>query len=309
MHVSCYDGFNRNDPYSGKKYEGLNQPIRPINPGGQQYQENNSIMTLGDLDNFDNVPPLHQATRTSGSLMSSSGYKTESNRGWTSAFYSNDSGQPPPLRKMLLNFYLNLHQTSPTLSYVTTVCIIVFILWQVPEFSKEFLQHHFVCSARNVIERKRIHPVILCAVSHTGLRHLFVNIYAFITFGSTVKNFIKKKNLSLLMFVIGSALSGSFFHLLLTPEVGSLGLSGVTLALFAFVARIYPARQFRILFFPSIRVYAQHALLFAIFVSIFGILTGSKNGIAHATHAGGLLFGLIYYEAYVNGFLKRRGRR
>ena len=281
--------------------------------GGGGDDHKNSIMTLGDLDGTNDDSYSSNSARdfykntshvNNQQPLSSRVYRPMENS-WASAFYSTDRSQPPPLRQIAYNFFVNLHNLSPTLSYGTMLCFAVFVLWQVPELSRGVLQRHFVCSYTNVIEGKRLHAMLLSALSHSGIRHLFLNIYAYVTFGGTVKNAMNRQSLSLFPFVLGSALMGSLFHLLLSRNAGSLGLSGVTLALFAFVARIYPSRQFRVIFFPSLRVYAQHALLFAIIVSVFGILTGSNQGIAHATHLGGLAFGLCYYEAFVSGILKK----
>ena len=278
--------------------------------GGGSY-EPNSIATLGDLDSTGSADDYYKNRSNMNNHnrqpLSSQVYRPMENS-WASSFYSTDRSQPPPIRQMIYNFFVTLHQLSPTLSYGTVLCSAVFVLWQIPELARGILQKHFVCNYMNVVEKKRLHSTLLCALSHSGFRHFLLNMYAYVSFGGTVKNAIDRQNLRLFPFVLGSAIVGSLFHLLLSRDAGSLGLSGVTLAMFAFVARMYPSRQFRVIFFPGIRVYAQHALIFAVCVSVFGIITGSNQGIAHATHLGGLIFGLTYYEAFLKGLLKRRRR-
>lgn len=157
-----------------------------------------------------------------------------------------------------------------------------------------------------MLEKKRVHAMLLSAVSHASFRHLFLNIYAFFTFGPTVNSALRRKRIPLYTFVLGSALLGSLCHLLLSPHAGSIGLSGVTFAMVAFVARLYPARQFKVMFFPRFSIYSQHALIFAFIVSIIGALSGQAGGLAHATHLGGLIFGVLFHEAFESGTLMKK---
>merc|ERR1719215_1844669 len=165
------------------------------------------------------------------------------------------------------------------------------------------LRDHFICSGYTVLKKKRVHAMLLSAVSHASFRHLFLNIYAFFTFGPTVNTALKRQRIPLYTFVLGSALLGSLCHLLLSPHAGSIGLSGVTFAMFAFVARLFPARQYKVMFFPRLSIYSQHALIFAFAVSIIGVLSGQTGGLAHATHLGGLIFGVLFHEAFESGIL------
>lgn len=237
---------------------------------------------------------------------------------WPNSYGNDQAIPPPPIKEMLYTFVMNLHRSSPTLSYGTVSSLIIFVFWQFPVLARGLLQNHFVCSSYNVIRKKRIHTMFLSAISHSSFRHLFVNLYAFVTFGSDVQKVIPRKVKrnsslykmsvdSLLPFVLGSAITGSLCHLLLTHSsgAGSLGLSGVTFALFAFIARVYPSRQLRIIFLPKLRIYFYHALLFSIAASVLGVLSGKHDGVAHATHLGGLAFGLGYHEAFSRGWLQR----
>lgn len=147
--------------------------------------------------------------------------------------------------------------------------------------------------------------MFLSAISHSSLVHMLLNLYGLFTFGPSVRQTIAPAGLPIWPFVVGACIISSAFFLALSPYGGCLGLSGVTLAMLAFYARANPSNVlgFMVGFIP-IRMPAEYALTGIFVMSLLGVLTkGSKDGVAHATHIGGIVFGVSYFELFARGWL------
>lgn len=81
----------------------------------------------------------------------------------------------------------------------------------------------------------------------------------------------------------------------------------MTLAMLAFDARVYPSKELgMVVHFVPIQMPAQYVLMVIGAMSILGVLgAGGRANVAHATHLGGLVFGVTYYEMLSRGWLTR----
>lgn len=214
--------------------------------------------------------------------------------------------QPASIQDRMKSFVLKLHQTSPTLSLVSAVCVVIFCLWQVPA-CQSTLQKQFVCSRHN-LKHHRYGSLVLSALSHGSLAHIVFNLFAYISLGPEISRTLRASNWPFWPFVLGAATTGSMMFLALGKKQGGcMGLSGVTLALLALYARWHPTRELRMALFGviPIRLPAKAALTGMLVWSIVGSLAASRSRVAHAAHLGGLLFGMAYYELW----LRRRQLR
>ncbi len=254
-------------------------------------QPNNQLETLGEWEQRNNAYYSRQQQQSNHYHLQDSPNTTQS------------------LGNVIRDFLKELQRLSPTLLYGFVSSMVVFVMWQFP-FCSTFLQRHFVCSTNNILHNKRIHSFFLSTISHASLRHLFFNLYAFFTFGSSLQKtntFSSSTNgyysWQLWQFCFGAAILSNLFFLLLSssPNNSCIGLSGVTLALLALYAQVFPSSQLGfIVHFIPIRLPAQHILTILFLITIFGLITNStnnnNNNIAHATHLGGLLFGLLFHQ-------------
>jgi len=216
-----------------------------------------------------------------------------------------------PLSQIVRDFACRLHSQSPFIFFGSLTSLIIYVFWQI-NYLTPILQRHFVCSKTNIFDNKCYHTLLFSAISHNSLNHLGVNLYAFFTFGKKVEEMLLRsngrkidKNISMCLFCVGSALFGNIVFLLLSPRGSScIGLSGVTLSLMTLYARKYPDIQLGfVIHFIPVRLRAEYMLIGVFVISVIGVLKslmGSVGGgnIAHATHLGGLIFGLLYFECY-----------
>ena len=269
--------------------------IHRIRGGGPYYESNpsyhsSSASTLGDLDD--------QGVYRGASTPSKFQYR------------STQYQRPPPITQAVRNYFVSLHQFSPTLFYGTTTSLFFFILWQFQSTSDavgKILRNHFVCSRYNVLKKKRLHALVLSAFSHASLQHLAVNLYAYSTFGRSVKQTLVNQGVALWPFVCSASIFASLIFLAMDRGGGScIGLSGVTLALLAFDSLVYPSKELRmIVSFVPIQLPAYYLFLGLVGISIAGIMGLVGGNIAHSTHLGGLLFGMLFYEAFKRGYVRQ----
>ncbi len=220
---------------------------------------------------------------------------------------------PKPIMQVIKEFLVRLRETSPALFYGMTSSIFIFLLWQLPSNSiSALLQRHFICSQHN-LSKYRYHTLLTSSVSHTTMSHIFMNLFGFLNFGRAVEPILQRNQMSLQMFCILAAIFANTLFVLLHPEGSCIGLSGVSLALMAFDAKLHPGKEigFLVRFIP-IRLPAQYALTALLVWSVLGMMAtknGRSDGVAHATHFGGLLYGILVYELIKKGIWTKWRRK
>jgi membrane associated rhomboid family serine protease len=199
-------------------------------------------------------------------------------------------------------YMTNLHQTSPSLFWTTISCIAVFVAWQIPSLAP-LLHKLFLCN-RSTLRSTGGASLILSAISHNSFYHVLVNLFTLLHIGPTVQQALcnnnKKQQQPIWPLLLGSAVAGNSLFVGARPLGSCMGLSGVTMSLIAVNARLYPQRVFGIVVgvFP-VRLPAEHMLQILLIGSLVGSFAKGSR-IAHLAHLGGLLFGILYHELYLN---------
>lgn len=132
------------------------------------------------------------------------------------------------------------------------------------------------------------------AFLHGSIGHLFFNMLGLWMFGSELEQIWGRKRF--IHFYAASLLAAAGTQLLIAPLLGSqapvLGASGALFGLLLAYGMLFPNRTIMPLF-PPIPMKAK------VFVAIFGGLelllgvTGTREGIAHFAHLGGMLGGWL----------------
>jgi len=233
------------------------------------------------------------------------------------------------VRQSVENAYKNTG--SPALANTAAACIAVYVLWQIPSPQmNRLLRLYFVCGARNFLPRtsplRSVTSIVLSSVSHSGLLHLAFNLLALLSIGPSVRGMMTSSAGPAIRYqsgshfgiatsstntwpmwplLFGAAVTGSAFFLCLDRgHDGALGLSGVTLALLAVYSRFVPDRVLQILVggVVPIGLPAKRLVSLMIIWSVVGLALEARGlhsaQVAHSTHLGGLLFGLVYFEAW-----------
>ena len=249
---------------------------------------------LGDLDK-NQIRRSHQHTNN-----------YDSNNNSNNQYSARTQRQPKPIAQVIKEFFQQLRVSSPALFYGTVSSIFVFVLWQIPQFSA-ILSKNFVCSQYNLSQR-RYHTLFTSIISHTTLSHILMNLYGFLIFGKSIEPILKLNDMSLAAYCTLAGIFANLFFVRIRRDGSCIGLSRVTLSLLAFDAMLHPSKEigFLIRFIP-IRLPAQYALTGLLIWSVLGMMAmanGRGDGVAHATHLGGLIFGIGFHELMKRGIWK-----
>jgi membrane associated rhomboid family serine protease len=128
---------------------------------------------------------------------------------------------------------------------------------------------------------------------HGGISHLLFNLLALWMFGGELENYWGSKKFTHYFFFCG--IGAAVCTVVFTPfqHIPVIGASGAIYGLLLAYGWLFPRRPIYVYFLLPIP--AKY------FVIIYGVLEffyfsrgGTGGGVAHLTHLGGLLFGLIY---------------
>jgi len=127
--------------------------------------------------------------------------------------------------------------------------------------------------------------ILTGATTHGSILHVFMNCYAFYSFGRIFEMLANRAHLAIVF--LGSAIAGGILSLIFVPDGLSVGASGGIvgligyLAVYAFKRRKFVSPQFR-----------KSLLINIGFILIFGLAL--YQVIDNYGHIGGLIFGVLY---------------
>lgn len=131
--------------------------------------------------------------------------------------------------------------------------------------------------------------------SHDSFFHLLFNMWSLYLFGMLVAPHIGKVGFLLLYCI--SVLAGNLLFLI--PNLGGdalvVGASGAVFGIMAAAAMLEPDRRFTLLFLPFKPLKTTSLVIcFAVAEIIFQLLPGTRDGVAHLAHLGGLVGGYLF---------------
>ena len=211
----------------------------------------------------------------------------------------------------------------PSLMATALSSLGIFVSWQIPRF-RHTLQSWTVASRYN-LDQGRWPSLVLSAISHSSVTHIFFNLLTLLSFGPSVQRSLQSTSLQpwpIWPLLLGSSISGSGMYLtwqavvaavarslnhrVYSTRSGCMGLSAVTCALVAVHSRMNPDARLQMLVAGVIPVHmSAHILLSVLFAfSVVAMLVTSnrEGGTAHSAHVGGLLFGLMYHEIWTRRY-------
>ncbi len=127
---------------------------------------------------------------------------------------------------------------------------------------------------------------------HGGLSHLLFNLLALWMFGGELEGYWGSRKFTQYFFFCG--IGAGLCTVLLTPfqSFPVIGASGAIYGLLLAFGWLFPRRPIYVYFlFP---IPAKYFVIIFGLIELFSSMEGTGGGVAHLTHLGGLLFGLIY---------------
>lgn len=127
---------------------------------------------------------------------------------------------------------------------------------------------------------------------HSGLAHVFFNLFAIWIFGGDLERKFGKRRFIIFMAIAGI---GAGVSMLITSpglQVPVVGASGIVYGILLAYGVTYPNRIVYVYFLFPIKV--KYLVLIFGGLEFLASVTGSQSGIAHLAHLGGMLFGGLY---------------
>jgi membrane associated rhomboid family serine protease len=194
---------------------------------------------------------------------------------------------------------------------ITTLLIGVSIVMSLLAFNKDSLKFKLLLNPYRVIQGKEYYRVLTHAFIHGDYMHLFVNMYVFWGFGTSVEQIFTNQSLfesNFQSFEFWGETQGIIYFLLLyfggvlfaaipalrkhkdNPDYNSLGASGAVSSVLLAYILMFPQNKLMFIFLPiPIPAYVM-GIIFFVYESFMNRRGGT--GIAHDAHLWGALFGL-----------------
>jgi membrane associated rhomboid family serine protease len=152
---------------------------------------------------------------------------------------------------------------------------------------------------RTAILHLAIWQVVTYSFIHAGFWHWFGNMIALWMFGAQFESsWGSRRFLELFFFgVIGAAITTialSFAHILITPDVATVGASGGIFAILMAFGMVFGENEIMLIPFPFL-IKAKYFVLILIVVTVAFAISGGGST-AYLAHLGGLFFGYLYVK-------------
>lgn len=127
---------------------------------------------------------------------------------------------------------------------------------------------------------------------HGGITHILFNLLALWMFGGELENLWGSRKF--LRYFLFCGIGAGICTVILTPYqfIPVIGASGAIYGILLAFGWLFPNRLIYIYFlFP---IPAKYFVIIFGLIELFSSMQGTGGGVAHLTHLGGLLFGLVY---------------
>lgn len=141
----------------------------------------------------------------------------------------------------------------------------------------------------------RVWQPITYMFMHGGWSHIIFNMLTLWMFGRILENFWGSKRFLQFYLICGIVAAGA--HLLTTDQASAVGASGAIMGLMAAFAYLFPNTELY-LFFVPIPIKAKYVIPGLMALDVFGVISPTRDGIAHWAHLGGALAGLLIVIAW-----------
>jgi membrane associated rhomboid family serine protease len=127
---------------------------------------------------------------------------------------------------------------------------------------------------------------------HGGFSHILLNLFALWMFGGEIENFWGSRKFLFYFFFCG--IGAGICTVVFSPYqfIPVIGASGAIYGILLAFGWLFPNRPIYIYFlFP---IPAKFLVIIYGLIELYASMEGTGGGIAHLTHLGGLLFGILY---------------
>jgi membrane associated rhomboid family serine protease len=200
-------------------------------------------------------------------------------------------------------YYNRWYSSSPfnffrisTESAVNLLLIFNFLLYFLQLVSGDVFVYIFGLVPYDVIHKLHLWQLITYMFLHGGFFHLFFNMYVLLLFGKPLEETWGRGEFLKYYFITG--VGAAALNILFTPnsKIPVIGASGAIYGLIIGYAMMFPYSIILLFFFFPLP--ARQAVLLLGIIEFLSGVSGSRIGIAHFAHLGGLLTGYVYIKYF-----------
>lgn len=179
---------------------------------------------------------------------------------------------------------------------VSLLIIINFLIYFLQLLLGDHLVRTFGLVPYRTIHKLHLWQLITYLFLHGSFLHLFFNMYVLLLFGKPLQEIWGRREFLKYFFITGAG--AAIFNILLTPssQIPIIGSSGAIYGILVGYAMTFPYSVILLFFFFPLP--ARQAVVLLGIMEFFSGISGSKIGIAHFAHLGGLLAGFIYIKYF-----------
>jgi membrane associated rhomboid family serine protease len=177
----------------------------------------------------------------------------------------------------------------PAVKHLIIINLLCFLALNTPTIG-EFL---FVFGALWPIESARfeVWQLVTYMFLHADLWHIFFNLFALWIFGQAIENYWGTKRFTTYYFLTG--IGAALIHMWISGGgAPTIGASGAVFGILLAFGMMFPERYIMLLI-PPIPIKAKYFVAIFGGIELFFGVTGTRSGIAHFAHLGGMIVGFL----------------
>ncbi|MEX1011367.1 MAG: rhomboid family intramembrane serine protease [Balneolaceae bacterium] len=126
---------------------------------------------------------------------------------------------------------------------------------------------------------------------HSGMGHIFFNLFALWIFGQSIENYWGTRRFTIYYFLTG--IGAALIHMWIDGGgAPTIGASGAVYGILLAFGMMFPDRYI-ILLIPPVPIKAKYFVVIFGAIELFFGVTGTRSGIAHFAHLGGMVVGFL----------------
>jgi membrane associated rhomboid family serine protease len=177
----------------------------------------------------------------------------------------------------------------PAVKHLIIINLLCFLVLNTPTIG-EFL---FVFGALWPIDSGRfeVWQLVSYMFLHADLWHIFFNLFALWIFGQAIENYWGTKRFTTYYFLTG--IGAALIHMWISGGgAPTIGASGAVFGILLAFGMMFPERYIMLLI-PPIPIKAKYFVAIIGAIELFFGVTGTRTGIAHFAHLGGMVVGFL----------------
>ena len=186
------------------------------------------------------------------------------------------------------------NRVTPAVRMLITICVVTFVLQLLEQLAgQSTFTFTFGLTPQKVL-RGYVWQLVTYIFLHGGFFHLVFNMLGLWMFGSQLEQFWGRREFTRFFFICG--VGAAVVTVLASPSssIPTIGASGAIFGILLAFGLLFPNQIILLNFI--IPIPAKYYVMIFGAMTLFASISGTGGGVAHITHLGGMIIGLIYLK-------------